>query len=436
MNFNAAYLWGDFFFLWSDWDTTNVGDSLSYVPNEIADRQEMPINVDPYLTYFDKKGNKHNIKGRAYYVRTRDSNDENTDAMLYFGEYTFHSSLKPVGLDFVTGVMATYSDIDSEIFSKRKSKNGAAFLQIDKKFFDKLTFTGGFRVELFKLDTIDVTIRPIGRFGLNYQAAKATYIRASFGQGYRFPSIAEKFVRVIRSGQYVVPNVNLEPERSWSAEIGLKQGFQISSWFGYLDFAGFVTRYKDMIEFARAPNDVKDEYFPRSEYPGALFAFWSENITDSRISGLEISALGQGKIFGVKTNFLMGYTYIVPIDLNYDPDDPKYANRNSDLNWRFRHSAKGDIESTYKGFTAGLTAFINSFMTNIDPLVGLANGIKDFRENNKNAEFVLDARIAYDIFKDAKLSIIAKNVTNNQYSQRPGMVEAPRNYTVQLAYEF
>ena len=32
--------------------------------------------------------------------------------------------------------------------------------------------------------------KPVFRTGLNYQLAVATYLRASWGQGYRFPSMA------------------------------------------------------------------------------------------------------------------------------------------------------------------------------------------------------------------------------------------------------
>jgi outer membrane receptor protein involved in Fe transport len=35
---------------------------------------------------------------------------------------------------------------------------------------------------------------PLFRIGLNYQAAEATYIRASFGQGFRYPTIAERYI--------------------------------------------------------------------------------------------------------------------------------------------------------------------------------------------------------------------------------------------------
>ncbi len=446
LNVNAAYEFGDFYFLWADFRATGRSDSLNYVLDaaDMVDIKQFLFNMDPYLTYFDKKGNKHHFKGRYYMMATRIGNGEDTDGGLGHGEYTFHGSLKVKGvaLDFVTGASASHSMIDSKIFNKRTASNAAAFFQMDTKLFDKLTLTGGIRAEVFKLDSLPVTyaqpvvrtakIPAVLRAGVNYEAAKASYIRASFGMGYRYPSIAEKFVQTVRAGQYTVPNVNLQSESSWSAELGFKQGFKISKWFGYLDLAAFVTQYKDMMEFTVAPTEVKNQYYPTS----VLFAFWSDNVTDARISGLEFSALGQGQIFGVTTNFLVGYTYLNPIDLNFDPDLPKYNNRTNTLNFRFKHSAKADLECSYKQIRFGATGFINSFMENIDQLINLAASIQEWRLNHKEPSYSVDARIGYNFNEDMRVVFIAKNVTNNLYSIRPGYIEAPRNYTLQLSYEF
>ncbi|HXH18857.1 MAG TPA: TonB-dependent receptor, partial [Chitinophagales bacterium] len=431
INGNFAYLYGGFYFLWADYDTTPRGDSLAYVTDSTGTYREFPFNIDPHITVFDKKGNKHQIKGRYYYIMTRTTEGEDTDAGLSYGEYTFHSSIKSLGLDFVAGLSGTHSIIDSKIFEKRKSSNGAVFLQIDKKIADKVTLTGGGRLEVFQLDTLDMELQPIGRAGVNYRLAKKSYLRGSFGTGYRYPSIAEKFVKTVRSGQYVVPNFGLTPESSWSAELGFKQEFQISQWVGYLDVAGYISQYYDMMEFTIAPDSVTRKY-----YPDAFFAFWSENVTDSRISGFEISALGQGKIFNIITNFLIGYTYMSPIDLNYNPEEPKYQNRSNILNFRFRHSAKADIECAYKGVTFGATASISSFIENIDPLLNLIPGVANWRKYHEEPSYFIDARIGYNFTENMRALFIAKNITNNQYSIRPGFIEAPRNYTLQLSYKF
>ena len=51
-----------------------------------------------------------------------------------------------------------------------------------------------------------------GCSGLNYKLVNGTFLRASYGSGFRFPSIVERYVTV-KSGPVVVyPNPELEPE--------------------------------------------------------------------------------------------------------------------------------------------------------------------------------------------------------------------------------
>jgi hypothetical protein len=54
----------------------------------------------------------------------------------------------------------------------------------------------------------------------------ATYIRGSFGQGFRYPSVAELFVTTALGPLGIYPNEKLKPEKGYSAELGIKQGFQ------------------------------------------------------------------------------------------------------------------------------------------------------------------------------------------------------------------
>jgi outer membrane receptor protein involved in Fe transport len=62
---------------------------------------------------------------------------------------------------------------------------------------------------------------------LTFQAAEYTYLRASWGEGYRFPSIAESFVNLNLGGVGIFPNPKLEEESGWYSEVGIKQGFPL-----------------------------------------------------------------------------------------------------------------------------------------------------------------------------------------------------------------
>jgi outer membrane cobalamin receptor len=454
VNTNISAQSGGFFFLWKGWANTpessitdssglylqqyinaleqgvneadipsNVKnniprDAYAYLPAEIGTFSSTPLSVDPWLTYFDKKQNQHSFKSRFYRTRYNNSSGESSVANQAYGEYNFHSELKRYGLNFVTGVAGFFTSVISETFGQRNATNAAVFLQVDKKFFQRLTFNVGFRAEFNQMDTLKPVLYPIVRSGINFQATEATYIRASFGQGYRYPTIAEKYVATRRSGVSVIPNPDLQPEHGWNAEIGVKQLLKITDdWKGYVDVAGFVTQYTNMIEFLLVEGVLTTQ---------------AQNYTDARISGFDMSLVGQGKVFRVPVNIMLGYTYISPIDLNYEDDpanpDGKY------LTFRFKHSAKADAEATYKKITLGITGTYFSFMKNIGQF-GI-NNVSAYRKENDKGEAVLDARIAYNITEGAKISFIVKNITNNQYTLRPAFMEAPRNYTFQVAYQF
>jgi outer membrane receptor protein involved in Fe transport len=441
LNANLAATSGDFFFLWGNYgDTVNrfvpnplkplinekckCLDSLAYTPKEVATISMIPVALDPYILYFDKKNNMHSLKGRYYFTRQRTSTGEDTDAASAYGEYTFHTHLK-VGkslmFDVVPGVMVSYGDIDSKITDKKKQYNAATFLQFDTKLFNRVTLTFGSRFEYIKLDTLKSFYKPIFRGGLNVQAAEGTFIRASAGQGFRYPSVSEKFSTVVRNGIQVIPNPDLKPETSLSAELGIKQAFKISSWYGYVDVAGFFSRYYDMIDFAFEP--------------GGSFAFQAQNILDTaQIAGFEVSTIAQGILFGVPFNFLIGYNYLDARELTERAR--KDTTRSNYLNYRFKHSAKGDIQATYKKIILGFTGTYNSFMINVERNISSVPGIAEFRKAHNKGQVIFDVRLGYDLTDKFKLMLLAKNILNTQYMIRPALIEPPRNYTVQLSYNF
>jgi outer membrane receptor protein involved in Fe transport len=283
--------------------------------------------------------------------------------------------------------------------------------------------------------------KPVFRVGLNYQPAEYTYIRASWGQGYRFPTIAERYVATRIGGALsILPNPSLQSETGWSAELGIKQGFKISKWMGYVDAALFWTEYQNMMEFNFAGTDLLD------------FGFMSQNIGNTRIRGFEISVLGSGEIFGAKTNLIGGYTFLDPQFKDWQDGGKQDSLSSADFNflkYRSRHSAKLDIETFIGKFSIGAAFIWNSRMEAIDQFFSepgkLLNlpaawdwfGVKAYRDQNeKNGWVQLDFRAAWFIRPSVKLSFIAENITNNYFTIRPGLPAAPRNFTLRMDYNF
>ena len=281
-----------------------------------------------------------------------------------------------------------------------------------------------------------VPFRPVVRIGANYQIAKATYIRASYGQGYRFPCIAEKYVRTSAGGLEIYPNEKLQPEYGHSAEIGIKQGVSIGNWRGYADAAIFWMQYSNMMEFKFGAygNPLTDPFFG--------LGFQSVNIGPTRVRGVDFSIMGEGKIGKLDISLLAGYTYMDPRSLAYnDSLDTLFSTANYNvLKYRYRHIAKFDCEVSYGKFSVGLSMRYNSFMEAIDKvfvqLQNIVPGIGPYRDVHNKGDLQFDNRIMYRVNETLRVSLITNNLFNRETTSRPADVLAPRNFALQVQLKF
>jgi iron complex outermembrane receptor protein len=170
----------------------------------------------------------------------------------------------------------------------------------------------------------------------------------------------------------------------------------------------------------------------------------AQNAEKARITGLEFSFNSSGKIGNVEVVSLLGYTYMNPISLNNDPIyRASFSDTNSNmLKYRFNHLAKADIEVNFKKWSIGASMRYNSFMKNIDRVfeVGVLGtellvGMEHYRQVFNKGVFVFDARLSYEIKAGVKINFIANNFLNAEYASRPGDLQAPRNFTLQLQYD-
>ncbi|NDE11797.1 MAG: TonB-dependent receptor [Chitinophagia bacterium] len=180
-----------------------------------------------------------------------------------------------------------------------------------------------------------------------------------------------------------------------------------------------------------------------------LVGFRATNAEKARITGLEFSFNSQGKIGNFEITSLLGYTYMNPISLNTNTNYRETFSDSSSniLKYRFRHLAKLDIQATYKKFSLGFSSRYNSFMENIDlafeaPILTDAGqqfilpGLKEYRKKHNNGSLVFDCRFLYHITKELKINLIVNNLLNTEYVSRPGDIQAPRNFLLQLQYAF
>ena len=396
--------------------------------------------IDPYIQYYDGLGNRHKLMGRLYHVDNVVTGGKSNQSDLFYGEYQFQRNLEKYQLVTTAGLVYSGTNVDAELYGDTllSSANAAAYLQFDKKIGKKLNLSGGVRYEyneqhspeIFAGDTIPGGIvrdaRPVFRIGANYQIGKATFLRASWGQGYRYPTVAERFIQT-SAGFQIFPNPSVQSEQGWSTEIGVKQGIALGSgWQGYADAALFWSQYYDMLEYTFI--------FPSLTEIG----FQSQNIGNTDIKGAEISLVGFGKVGKVPVSIFGGYTYVDPQFLT--PEDFA-ASQSSDttniLKYRFRHILKCDIEATlFKHLAVGAAFNYNSRMVNIDALFeSFIPGVKNFRDTH-NGYQTLDIRAGYKFDNGLKINLIAANTLNEEYAVRPGLLAAPRNISCRLDWKF
>jgi iron complex outermembrane receptor protein len=452
VNANTIRTKGGLFLIW-----VNPDSALYPTGGDLSHYTTYRTNIDPYLIYNTKNDGKHTLRARVFRTTNLNNTNQESTADVYYSEYQFQKRFKNT-LVWTTGIVYNYNEVHSDaMYGNHFSNNVSAYVQLDKKFFKKLNVSLGLRGEYFKTDTLETRedvyllldaskpiakqskVKPITRVGLNYHLFEATFLRASFGQGFRFPTVAERFIRTSASGLEIYPNRKLSPESGWSAEFGIKQGVRLGEWKGFVDVAAFWTEYRNMMEFTFG------QYAPPKP-PYATIAdlgigFQSQNIGNTRIRGVDFSLMGQGKMGPVSMAVLAGYTYIDPRQTDFDPkvDTAKNTSKTDILKYRFQHTGKADVEFGYKKISLGFSMRANSFMENMDAFFEdkvFFPGMKKYRAEHNKGDAVFDARFGFQMHKIAKLSIIVNNVFNREYMSRPACMQPPRTFAMQLSLKF
>lgn len=468
----------------SFWLNDTTGHFKAF-PGTLINFKNTMFYIDPTITYVNKDNDKHSLKSRYFFSDNKSDRGQNAASHNIYGEYQYQRHFKKLNFNLITGIMAAYTHANSEVFigtpdSSNTSKqfNAALFTQLEKKFFKRLTILGGARFEYFEVNGHS-TGKPVFRAGTNLEVTRATFIRASFGQGFRYPTIGERYIQTSVGGFGFYPNANLKPESSYNVELGIKQMFRIKNFVGFIDIVGFYQRYKNFVEFYAGKWGFNYSPTP-STMQGAGFQF--VNTGRAHVPGAEITIAGMGK-FGkhVELQLLAGYTYTKPMSLDpemivgsYDTGNPfnddsvqvtflnssslVHGNSNNYnaldssvrlLKYRIEHLAKFDAQINLSNFGgAKLSKFefgigasvrfysgmrnIDQFFFNFDAPSGLGTGINHYYTNKNLNSVVFDARISVGYKNKIRVAYLMNNVLNAIYTLRPMNAEAPRTSQLQL----
>jgi len=455
-------------------------------PNSLSNMTDFIFFVDPYFKYYGKNNFSHTVKGRVMYSNNMATNNQDGQSEMYYLEYQYANRIKKLGdLQLFAGAVGQLTCSRGNVFSglmdstsikyPKYAVNGAAYLQLEKSFLRKknLTILGGARYEYFKIfepgrpasDTLNTNYeegRPVFRAGINYQIVQThTSFRASFGQGYRFPTIGERYI-MIKVGNYgFYPNPNLKSERSWNVELGIQQLFKFWAFQGVFDIAGYYQQYKNYVEFFMGPWNTKEKVALRQ------FGFKFFNTGPARIAGVDMSLAGEAKLGKkVKMTVYIAYTYSNPkiLDTSYvftqtATKTYNYNNTSSNdtgqiMKYRLEHVIKADLSFTiFDIFSVGASVQYFSMMKNVDmffyrydrfsPMASKPipinpfpfDGLYEYRETHNKGTTVFGLYTSVEMW-NVKLSLIVSNLLNTEYSLRPMCPEAPRLTTLQLMYKF
>lgn len=429
-------------------------------PGAVFLQDQLIFNIDPFINFYTSTEGKHHLRFRILHTDNEMTANQSNESTTYYGDYMFQRTVVRLkGVDFIGGLTGKYTDSYANLYAGGGSPNNhllnvSAYTQLEKKVLNALNLSVGARLEYFSLNDSIKALKPIFRAGMSLKLYQETYLRASYGQGYRFPTITERYIRTGVGNFGVFPNTDLKPESSWNAEVGIKQGLKFGKIYGYLDIAGFWQEYQNTIEylFGFWGDPIVD--------PNQIYGFRFINTGNSRVLGLDVSFSGKAKLGKrAEMTFLTGYNYILPQTLN--PDyiyaidflDREYSYNKTSLDsssrilkYRFLHNVKADMEITFfKKFAIGGSAKYFSKIINMDGVIKdfedatagpYAQNIRymDYFAEHQHGIWIFDARISYNISKMHKIALISANVANKSYSLRPLKIEAPR--TIMLQYTF
>ena len=471
-----------------------LSDSLGYTSfseENFSIFKSAQLSLSPSLIYNNSdKNSKHKLSGR--YLQTNfnpDGSQVLNNYIALYSEYLFQKF-------YLNGTWTTGSNLNyyvglSDFFdSEQNGINYALFSQYDHTQ-GPLRFSFGTRYEQYNLRNKKEG-KPVVRMGLNYELNERNFFRASFGQGYRYPSMYELFLFKDAGEISIYSNPDLKPETGYTAEIGYKHKWiSKENLKSYIDLAAFYMNYNDMVEYSYGLWGDSTRLNPLG------IGFKPINVGQTKISGLDFSILADGNIWEWNLNSRLSYTYMVPKSVNPDEVYDNYNDRldkliqsfidqglveesmipiieqiaeqeselsytstssnpeSETLKYRYRHMAKLDLALSKNKWTFGTHLHYNSFMENVDKLFesGAFNaevldiytladanifdmGIKSSRERLNSGDFIADIRVSYIFTKNISAQFLIENAFNREYQMRPGSIGAPRLFSLKVKAEF
>lgn len=399
-----------------NWVYWNSLDSATYPPSNINTNEKMQSNKLTFYLSNDYIINNENFLSLKLGVfRTFNYNNypsENkyyrqSDANSYYFEIQSNNNISEK-IFLTSGINLHHNQVNSNIFGGKKYQNNLAiYSQLEYSAIKNLILTIGGRLDYEKTVESNYNFQISPKFAGSYTLNPETQLRFSIGNGFRSPTIGEKFASVPYSGFDVVPNLNLKPEKSWSFEVGVNHYFTLFNSEFYFDLAIFDNEMKDLIE----PSFVEKE--------GLKISF--QNITRARILGTEITLRALlFNLFGFET----GLTAMYPKDLTLN-QTLKYRSNILFNNKFFIPFDFIEVQADYR---------FKSRVEKIDDILKLQ--VKDYDARVPIHIFDLRTIIKFQKFINfpIKLTLGVNNLFDYYYTEMVGNLGTTRTIFIQITY--
>jgi len=429
LNITSGYNSKTDFILWENADS----GALKQDTSTVSLLHGSFLAFDPFIS-FNRAGRfKHDLRFRLQLSDNRFPvrNENNSEAYSFYSEYQMYIKLAPY-INLTTGVSENFSKILSNFYGDHEGLNLSLFTQFEVQPVPRLKMIAGLRVEHNSLDKEPDKLVPVFRTGINWQATEYTFLRASFGEGYRYPSIAEKYASTTLGSVKIFPNPFIKSESGWSSEVGIKQGVLMGKIIGQADLSLFFLQNINLIEY------------PFGSYPDPITGisgagFRADNVEQARVYGYEMEFYLNRTQGDLNITVAGGYTYIYPVEFN------RVTHKNTDtfLKYRRKHSVKISINTSFKKLDFGISLYAKSKILSIDNVFldettreSILPGFYGYWLEKNEGYFVIDNNLGYAINKLLSVSLAVKNLTNTEYMGRPGDIQPQRNFSLRLSGKF
>jgi iron complex outermembrane receptor protein len=383
------------------------------------------LSILPVWTHVVSDAFSYSLKGRVFGVAFRPLDDstgairpieKHNRGLRYGGEAQFNvaattTSLFTFGTSFDANAAESEFYIGVDSLMARQQPEVGIYGQIEQQIGNQITLAAGLRYDGYKVHREEFANKTSPKVSLSWVPTTFLSFRTSYGQGFRVPSVAERFISN-REFFPIESNMALLPEESEGYEVGVHLNFGLGKHAAMeLDVAAFHNEYDGLIEAVFVPT---------------LGAFQFQNLTEARIRGVE--TILQAGTLDSRQKLSLSYTLLDARDITLDKP----------LNQRSRHLVIASANSyivgplfigadyRYASKTEAIDSDLGRFVKSASARVPIG---------------VLDMRIGID--KDAglgragyRLAFIVKNLTDQYYTERPAYLAPPRHGMLQLEVMF